>query len=446
MEGQGTDPRATPAGHIDEERLRLLYDLGCAFAAQARLDELCQVVLAKCREALDAEAASILLHDRETDELYFPYVAEQHPGAAECLHHLRFPSDHGIAGAVLRSGRALRIADTATDPRFYTGVDHRTGLHTRNLLCAPLRSHQGPIGVIQVLNRIGDNGFTQDDLAFLDALAGSIAVAIDNARLYGQLTEQVAALERAVHEHNELLALRRELDIASSIQQSIVPQTFPERDDVELWADMIPAQEVGGDFYDFFFIDEKRLGLVIGDVSGKGVPAALFMAVTRTLLRSTALAGAAPAECLARVNALLVPENTAEMFVTVFYGILDLATGRLDYSNGGHNAPYVVRAGAPPAMLARTGGTVLGVLDRVVYGQQSAMLAPGDGLFLYSDGITEAMDASGALFGEARLEQALAAAAGRAPEQALRAVVDAVQRYCGDAAQSDDITALMLKR
>lgn len=446
MEGKGAAPSATSGGRIDAERLRLLYDLGCAFAAQARLDDLCEVVLAKCREALDAEAASILLHDRETDELYFPYVAEQHPGAAECLHHLRFPADHGIAGAVLKSGAALRIADTATDPRFYTGVDRRTGLHTRNLLCAPLRSHQGPIGVIQVLNHVGENGFTDDDLAFLDALAGSIAVAIDNARLYGQLTAQVAALERAVREHNELLALRRELDIASSIQQSIVPQKFPERGDVELWADMIPAQEVGGDFYDFFFIDEAHLGLVIGDVSGKGVPAALFMAVTRTLLRSTALAGAAPAECLSRVNELLIPENTAEMFVTVFYGILDLRSGSLDYSNGGHNAPYVVRPGEAPVVLARTGGTVLGVLDGVRYGQASATIADGEGLFLYSDGITEAMDAGGTLFGEARLERALAAAGARTAEQVVLDVVGAVQRHCDEAAQSDDITALMLKR
>ena len=446
----GRIPGSEPAAALDATRSRLLYDLGCAFAAQVRLDELVGVVLAECREALDAEAASILLHDRERDELYFPYVAEPNATAAARLHDLRFPADHGIAGAVLHSGRSVRIADTASDRRFYSGVDRRTGAVTRNMLCAPLRTHQGTIGVIQVLNRRGDAAFSDEDLAFLDALAGSVAVAIENARLYAQLTEQVVALERAVHEHNELLALRRELDIARDIQQSIVPRTFPDDAGVEIFGDMVPAQEVGGDFYDFFFLDGRRVGIVIGDVSGKGVPAALFMAVTRTLLRSIALAGASPGHCLQRVNELLVPENTAEMFVTVFYGIVDLDTGALEFANAGHNRPWLLRAGGDGErlveMLPKTGGTVLGVLDDVRFVNGSGKLGRGDAIFLYTDGITEAMDEAGTLFGDERLEACLAGGPDRNPRSLAERVVASVARHCGTAAQSDDITMLALRR
>jgi phosphoserine phosphatase RsbU/P len=434
-----------PQAGIDSERLRLLYDLGCAFAGRARLDDLVELVLEKCREVLEAEAASILLHDRQRGELYFPYVAERNVETEEELHSLRFPADRGIAGAVLGSGRALKIDDTASDPRFYTGVDLRTGIVTRNLLCAPLRSRQGTIGVIQILNHRG-TGFSDGDLAFLDALGGSIAIAIENARMYEQLTAQVATLERAVQEHNELLAIRRELDIARDIQQSIVPKTFPNRSDVRLFADMIAAQEVGGDFYDFFFLDDSRIGVLVGDVSGKGVPAALFMAMTRTLLRSTALVCTTTGECLARVNALLIPDNTAEMFVTVFYGILDLASGRLEYSNGGHNPPYVLRSGGGVEVLARTHGTVLGMLEGLEFDTGRATIGPGEGLVLFTDGITEAMDRQGALFGEDGLEAALASFGTLAPKVVVQRILEAVERHASGAAQSDDITALVLRR
>jgi phosphoserine phosphatase RsbU/P len=433
------------ASVIDPEHLRLLYDLSCAIAGRAKLEDLVEFVLEKCREVLAAESASILLHDREHDELYFPYVAERNVATRKELHGLRFPADRGIAGTVLESGCALRIDDTASDSRFYAGVDRRTGDVTRNLLCAPLRSHHGPIGVIQVRNH-KKGGFSDGDLAFLDALGGSVAVAIENARMYQQLTAQVEALERAVREHSELLSLRRELDIARDIQQSILPRAFPERADLRVFGEMIPAQEIGGDFYDFFFLDDDRLGILIGDVSGKGVPAALFMAMTRTMLRSTAAVSASPGECLGRVNALLIPDNKAEMFVTVFYGILDIPSGRLEYSNGGHNPPYVIRAGGGVHALARTKGTVLGMIGGIDFGTEAAALDRGDSLVLFTDGITEAMDANGTLFGEKGLETALVASAGALPDEVVRRMREAVDAHAGDAVQSDDLTALVIRR
>jgi Nif-specific regulatory protein len=198
-----TPTASQPATGDASARLRLLYELGCKFAAHIELDELIPFVVSECRTVQDAEGASVLLLDTERDELYFPYVAEDDPEVVERLLQLRFPADRGIAGAVLRSGRALRVDDVAHDPRFYTGIDRSTGITTRNLLAAPLNSRQGPIGVIQVVNRRNGEAFTDDDLALLEALAGSVAVAIENARLYAQLkaSEQrlrarVGALQR----------------------------------------------------------------------------------------------------------------------------------------------------------------------------------------------------------------------------------------------------------
>lgn len=425
--------------------LALLYELGCAFAARIELDELSALVVRKCCQVLDAEATSILLLDPERAELFFGYVAEPDPATAARLLALRFPADRGIAGAVVRTGRSLRIDDVHADPRFYSNVDRQIGVETRALLCAPLRTRQGTIGVIQVLNPRQRASFTDDQLAFLEALAGSIAVAIENARMYAQLKQQFLALQEAARDREQLFAIRRELDIARGIQQSILPRAFPRRPDLELFAEMLPAHEVGGDFYDFFPVDDARLALVVGDVSGKGVPAALFMAVSRTVLRSVAPDRLAPAECLRRANALLCLENSTELFVSVFYGVLDTRTGELAYSNGGHNPPYVVRKSGEVTPLEPTGGMVLGVFDDVAYEERRVTLGAGDGVFVYTDGVTEAMDGDDRLFSDSRLEASLTAHHHATPEGLIRAVVDDVRRHSAGVPQSDDITALAVR-
>ncbi len=186
----------------DAARLRLLYDLACRFAAHTELDELLPFVVAKCREVLEADGASVLFLDGEKQELYFPYVAEDDPRAASRLSELRFPADRGIAGEVLRHGKPLRIDDVRGDPRFYPGIDRETGVATRALLAAPLTSRQGRFGVVQVVRRDG-KPFREPDLAFLEALTAGIAIAIENARLYaelkaseGRLRTQVGVLRR----------------------------------------------------------------------------------------------------------------------------------------------------------------------------------------------------------------------------------------------------------
>jgi sigma-B regulation protein RsbU (phosphoserine phosphatase) len=199
--------------------------------------------------------------------------------------------------------------------------------------------------------------------------------------------DQVRQRRAAAADRNRLVALERDLAIAADIQRSFLPAS-PDlgdgRADFALHATMIPAHAVGGDFYDYFLLDERRLGAVIGDVSGKGVPAALLMAVTRTLLRACALRGSEPGLCLEEVNRLLLRDTSAERFVTLFYAILDARAGRLHYANGGHNKPLILRAGGAVEELPG-GGIVVGAVPGTSYETRSVCLDPGDRLFLYTD-------------------------------------------------------------
>lgn len=189
----------------EAERFRTLYELGCAFTAKTDLAELIPFVIDKCRETLDAEAASVLLLDVQRNELYFPYVSDQNEGVAKVLRGLRLPANQGIAGAALSERRSIVVADTRNDPRFYRAIDRQTGAVTRNIMAAPLEGRAGVIGVLEVLNRRRGAGFDDSDIAFLEAVSSSIAIAIENARLYAQLRDSEASLRTQVG------ALRRDL-------------------------------------------------------------------------------------------------------------------------------------------------------------------------------------------------------------------------------------------
>jgi sigma-B regulation protein RsbU (phosphoserine phosphatase) len=254
----------------------------------------------------------------------------------------------------------------------------------------------------------------------------------------------VDALKQAKREQEQLLSIQQELGVASRIQMSILPRTFPafpERNDFDLYAEIIPAMEVGGDFYDFFLVDEDRLGLVIADVSGKGVPAAIFMAVSRTLLRATALQKLSAGNCLQYVNSVLVTESDSSMFVTLFYGILNTRTGDLEFSCGGHNPPFLVSEGKV-SMMDFKGGMVLGAIDEAHYETAHTQLRPGDTLLMYTDGITEAADHAENLFSEEGVEAYLRTASTLPVKELVDGLIAAVRKFAGDAPQSDDMTVL----
>jgi len=265
-----------------------------------------------------------------------------------------------------------------------------------------------------------------------------------NTSLEQRVQERTAELRRTTAEKERIGS---ELRIASEIQKSILPRTFPpfpDRADFEIYATTIPALEMGGDFYDFFLIEDKRLGVVIADVSGKGVPAAIFMAVSRSLLKATALASVSPSECLEHVNRLLYPDNESAMFVTVFYGILHTDTGELEFSNGGHNVPYVI-GGDRIVPVGTPGGMALGVLGDARYQTSRMSLNAGETLVLYTDGVTEAMDPQNRFYSTPRFEQTIQRLAHQRPIDLLTKVVEDVQAFSSGAVQADDITLLAMQ-
>lgn len=262
--------------------------------------------------------------------------------------------------------------------------------------------------------------------------------------------EEVNYIKQTQREHLQLESIQSDLAVAGEIQKAILPcrfPPFPEITDLDIYASMTPAKEIGGDFYDFFRLDEDRIGLVIADVSGKGVPAALFMAVSNTLLRSIALTKDNSRECIEELNRLICRVNVNSMFVTVFYGILNHRTGELDYTNGGHNPAYVLRG--KNGELERLGhfpNLVIGGFEDFSYKSESAQLDPGDSLFLYTDGITEAFDAKDEAFGDERLEDSLVELYHDDAKTIIEGVYADLGEFIGDRTQSDDITMLVVKR
>ena len=221
----------------------------------------------------------------------------------------------------------------------------------------------------------------------------------DLSRTIEKAIEEIEFVRKSQQEHTQLVSIKSDLAVAGEIQQAILPQRFPPieemADMVDLFATMTPAKEVGGDFFDFFKIDEKRLGFVIADVSGKGVPASIFMAVSRTLLRATGMRGIDTNECLNYVNNMLCHESIDSMFVTVFYGIYNTETGLVEYTNAGHNPPYVVRADGTVDTLPMSENIVAGMFDDFTFTQSTLQLDKGDMLVLFTDGVTEAFNTSG---------------------------------------------------
>ena len=250
----------------------------------------------------------------------------------------------------------------------------------------------------------------------------------------------------ALASRDKLVMLQNELNVANQMQQSILPSQFPNSADYEVSASMEAARNVGGDFYDVIHLHDDRVGLAIADVSDKGVPAALFMMSSRTLLKGAAIGTMEPGKVLGEVNNLLDEDNDAAMFVTVLYAVYDPTSGELTYANGGHNSPLVVRADGTSSLLPLTDGIALGVIPDLDFLENTVVLAPGDTVVFYTDGVTEAMDDDEEEFGTERLFGIFADGPPKDSEEASKAVFRAVKEFVGDTPQSDDITCMVLYR
>ena len=258
-------------------------------------------------------------------------------------------------------------------------------------------------------------------------------------------SETMSYIDNLTYVTAERQRIGTELDLASKIQHSMLNTEFPKHDAFEIFATMDPAKEVGGDFYDFFMIDDDHMGLVIADVSGKGVPAALFMTISKIVITDTALAVTSPAEILRLVNERMCRRNKLDMFVTVWLGILEISTGKLTAANAGHEYPVIYRNGGQFELLNDKHGFVIGGMSGVKYKDYDVDLRPGDAVFVYTDGLPEATDSGEQLFGTERMVQALNIRPDASPEALLKQVKKQVDAFVGYAPQFDDLTMLCLK-
>ena len=308
--------------------------------------------------------------------------------------------------------------------------------------------------IIRPLKEVqGDIRFYKDTKRSKDVIESLSKIKSGNE--IGQLAEDVIDLTREIDDYTKKIAaisaeeerIGTELELAARIQEAMLPMTFPpfpDRKEFDIYASMDPAKEVGGDFYDFFFIDDDHLCLVIADVSGKGIPAAMFMTISKIILANTAKLGKSPAETLENANSAICPNNREEMFVTVWMGILELSTGTLTASNAGHEYPILKEPDGKFEMLKDRHGFVIGAMEGLNYHSYEMRIEPGSTLFLYTDGLPEATDTEKCMFGTDRILEVLNINPDQNPEQILQTMTEAVNDFVKDAEQFDDLTMLCL--
>jgi serine phosphatase RsbU (regulator of sigma subunit) len=415
------------------DRLAFLYRVSETFNSSLDLDQVLNHVMDEVIAATRAERGFMVLREAN-DQLVFRAARGLDQ---QTIEDAAFQVSRSVVDKVAREGKPQFTSDAQSD-RWLSARESVVILGLRSILCVPLQIRGNTIGVIYVDNRLQSGIFTPADLDLLTAIASSAAIAIDNARLY-----QVAV---------EKGRLERELQVAREVQASLLPRHTPQVAGWEFAAFWQPAREVAGDYYDFILRTPANvndlshgLGIVIADVSDKGMPAALFMALSRSTVRASVSHVPSPAEGIAQANRLICADAMNNMFVTLFYAQLDPTTSELTYVNAGHNPPLLLRAqDSQPIELTRT-GMALGVLDSATFEQRSISMQPGDLVLLYTDGVTDALDAQGHEFGVERLRQFVLEHRGASAAELARSLDQAVAEFSG-AAHYDDITVVIAKR
>jgi serine phosphatase RsbU (regulator of sigma subunit) len=427
---------------VQEQRVHeqaVLLDLSNQLLSRRDLEDLIGYLVEEVRRLMDADACALLLPSDDGRMLEFRAVSgwQVDPVAQQQGVSADGPTGPALA---MRSQQPFVAKDIIAHPSSAVLPDWLRAEGFRGHAVAPLVCEGRSVGALVIDNRRPSLP-SQDDLRLLRLLGNQAAIAIENARLH----------ERELQAEG----LERELALGREIQLRLLPKQAPEVPGWEFATFYRAAREVGGDFYDLFEVPGPagqhsnrsggQLGLVIADVTGKGVPAALFMALSRTVLRSTTLNGSDLPAALRQANKLILHDNEADLFLTAFYGRLD-PRGHMVYVNAGHNPPLWLRATTGRVESLPGQGTVLGALDEIFLEQREIEVAPGDYLVLFTDGVTEALGSGRQRFEEERLRAAVAASAGGSAQQMLDAIVDAVRAFCGDVSQSDDMTLCVVRR
>ena len=406
----------------------LLLRLSRLFNSSLDLKEVLNCVMDEIILVLKAERGFIMLQE-SVGNFQFKVARGIHQ---EAILDPQSEISLSIAHQVASDGIPVLTSNAQEDDRF-SSRGSVVFLGLRSILCVPLTIKEKILGVVYVDNRLVKGIFTHSHLELLTAIASSAAIAIENARLY------LLAIEKG--------RLERELQIARQVQVSLLPKDVPDQPGWEISALWQPARQVAGDFYDFIRHGQDQLGLLIADVTDKGMPAALFMALAHTILRASLRKPSSAAADFRRANRLICAETTSNFFVTVFYIGLDLKSGQATYVNAGHPPAFLCKAGESMNLisLSRT-GMALGIDPDATFRQQIIQLEPGDFILGYTDGITEALNERQELFGESRLRSEVAKLCMLKPAEILEAVLRSAREWSINSEYIDDITLLIASR
>jgi sigma-B regulation protein RsbU (phosphoserine phosphatase) len=406
------------------ERLRTIVEASKLINSSIEADSLFNSILTVAMNQLGVERGTLYFVDEFSQEIWSK-VAE-----GLDVREIRLPMGRGLAGTVAASGEPLILHDAYADARFDPSTDQATGFRTRSMLCVPIRNRtRRVVGVLQLINKqVGS--FGELDLEFLDAMSDHMAIAMENATLHLAIVEKKR--------------MEQELKLGREIQGRLLPKPPSDLRGLALDARSIPCFEVGGDYYDFLELPGGELGVAIGDVSGKGVSAALIMSSIQAALRVAAPIEPDLASLIARLNALLFRMAGGSKYVTFFFGRYNPATGELRYVNAGHNPPLLITDGQ--VVPIDSTGRPIGILAGAIYEERSVILERGSTLFLYTDGLNEANNAAEEEFGNSRLWESAARAAQAGIHTIASKILDDVNTFEAGARPTDDKTIVVLRR
>ena len=408
------------------EELSILNDIATTISSTLTLEQIIDLIVRKCIKHLKVEQGAVMLLDENEQESGFKTMIRKANSTHEVMP---FRLDTQLAGWMIAHKKPLLINDLVADDRISIGSEENIPFHS--ILSVPLCLKGKMIGSINLFNKRSSGGFTEADKRLLTIIAAQSAHVIENARL--------------PEEEKILQLMKEEMRLAYKIQMDLLPNKAPEIKGYDVAGKSVPAKTVGGDYFDFISITPSCMCVCLGDVSGKGIPAALLMSNLQATLRGQVLQDGTPSSCIKKANLLLFKSTDMDKFATLFYGVLNTKTYEFHYCNAGHNYPFLIRSGGEIERLD-IGGLVLGALEDFSFEESKVQLEPSDLLVVFSDGISEATNSREEMFSEERLERFIIENRDRSAADIVEVILDEVRRYAELTPQSDDMTIVVMKR
>ncbi len=406
--------------------LSIINDIATTINSTQPVEQIVDIIVKKCVKHLNVEQGAIMLLDESDKEKPLHTMIREQQSSLDLLPY-RF--DAQLTGWMLKNQEPLLVNNLKEDVRFKDLVDKTTPIES--FLSVPLRVKNKMQGILTVFNKLSNEKFTSNDQKLLSIIASQSSQIIENARL--------------LEEERNLRVMQEEMRVAKQTQINLLPKDFPDIFGYQIAARTIPAREVGGDSYDLIQIDDKHFAFCLGDVSGKGMPAAMLMSNLQATLRSFTITGNLCKDIIANSNDLLYNSTEPSKFATLFYGILNPESNEIVFCNAGHNNPFLFSADGNVKEL-KTGGLILGCMPDSEYEEEKISINRNDIIVIFSDGITEAMNENEEEYGEEKLKEFISNHLDEAPEIIIENILSDVRMFVGEAPQWDDMTLLIIKR